>query len=374
MTKVHFRAQAPTLGRRGPDRAISHGRLFATALAGLALTALSSCGNADDEGPADTAPGATAGEPALLPGDDLSPGELRENPLPPPALEISEDDIPEPLVGTPSPAPDAIEIVPDEILPPDLPISAAARAEILELLRQMQPLDPSLTSDHHDKWYIQNRMRIERLERENRKDIGWAALHAFSNYPGRNAIIKNRLLRIGARVSPDEARNLLKELTFKYGYSIEDRASALEFLPEVDPDAVFEGAAPYLERQGRPFQSAPPDEFFVAAWLKACEVSGEDPVPMMSTVAVNFALESRARYAAVEALKDHADDPIARQTLEQVLVESTGDGYIRRKAAQSIIGGYSREDACAILTQVRDRESDINFARFLDDMVQTNCR
>ena len=209
----------------------------------------------------------------------------------------------------------------------------------------MQPLKESLTSDHHDRQYILNRRRVERLEREDRLDVGWAALHAFTNYPERNAVLKNRLLRIGARVSPDEARNLLVELTFNYGYPIEDRTSALEFLPEVDPAAVFEGAPAILEREGRRTQTAPEDEFFVAAWLKACEVSGNDPVPMMASVATNFALDPAARYSAVEALQAHADVPLARATLEQVLVESTGGGTsgARRLSRSSAV---SREEAC----------------------------
>ena len=51
-----------------------------------------------------------------------------------------------------------------------------------------------------------------------------------------------------------------------------------------------------------------------------------------------------------------------------------GDAILRRNAAQSIAAGYSREEACAILERVLDRESDPNFARFLDDVIQQNCR
>lgn len=360
-------------GLAATRRATSHAPTIAFALAALAWTASCDGSATPSPSPAAAAPGGQEGSLAP-PLEGLDQGKRRDNPLPPPELEITDDDIMEPLVGTPTLSEAAIEIVDDEILPPDLNISAGAREEILDLLRAMQPLKESLTSDHHDRQYILNRQRVERLEREDRLDVGWAALHAFTNYPARDAVLKNRLLRIGARVSPVEARNLLVELTFNYGYPIEDRTSALEFLPEVDPAAVFEGAPAILEREGRRTQTAPEDEFFVAAWLKACDVAGEDPVPMMSSVAVNFALDPVARYSAVEALQAHADVPLARATLEQVLVESTGDGYIRRKAAQSILGGYSREEACSILTQVRSREADVNFARFLDDMVQTNCR
>ena len=89
---------------------------------------------------------------------------------------------------------------------------------------------------------------------------------------------------------------------------------------------------------------------------------------------MNMALEPIARYVAIEALADHADDPLARATLQEALVESTGDGYLRRKAAQGIIKGFPSEDACALLQEVLRNESDQNMARFLDDMFQTNCR
>ena len=80
----------------------------------------------------------------------------------------------------------------------------------------MQPLKESLTSDHHDRQYILNRQRVERLEREDRLDVGWAALHAFTNYPARTPSSRTGSCA-SPRLSPDEARNLLVELTFNYG-------------------------------------------------------------------------------------------------------------------------------------------------------------
>ena len=182
------------------------------------------------------------------------------------------------------------------------------------------------------------------------------------------------MLRIGARLSPDAATPILKALSFTYGHRMGDRAEALLLLGETDPDALFEGARAYLEREGRPFQTAPSDEFFARAWLVACENSDESPVPMMADVAMNIALEPIARYVALEALSKHGNDPLAQATLREAIVESTGDGYFRRKAAQGIIASFPGERACALLKKVLDNESDVNMARFLDDMIQTNCR
>ena len=91
---------------------------------------------------------------------------------------------------------------------------------------------------------------------------------------------------------------------------------------------------------------------------------------MMANVATNFALDRGALFGG-RGLQAHADVPLARATLEQVL-ESTGDGYIRRKAAQSILGDYSRRPHDPHPGEIARGRRD--FARFLDDMVQTNCR
>ncbi|MEM1452454.1 MAG: hypothetical protein AAF957_11600 [Planctomycetota bacterium] len=279
-----------------------------------------------------------------------------------------------PIFGERRLAKDAIEIDPYVLVPRDQPVSEEARQVIVDLVRALQPLDPTLTSDHHDRWFIENTRRIAALEMETREDVGWAALHAFTNYPLRHFPIRRVLLGIGARVSPKQAESLLVELSFNYGYNLEDRAEAVLLLGEIAPDALFAGARPYLERQGKPFQTAPNDEFFARAWVKACEVSGESPVEMMSQVATNLALEDYARVVAIRTLGEHGDDPRARGALRTTLVESTGNGYIRRVSAQSVLAGFSREGACELLQEVLEREADVGFAHFLDDMVQLNCR
>lgn len=353
-----------------PNRAKSHGRVRAWLTVSAALISLTACSR-NGEGEAGSTPSAASRAGSTATGK-LNPVQER---LGAPAIKITKDDIPVPLVGDGTKlSPSAIEIIPDQILPPDLPFSEEVRAEIIGLLRDLQPLHESLTSDHHDRWYIRNRRRLEALERDTRTDIGLAALRAFEKYPVRDFNVRRNLLRIAARVAPEESSVFLGNLAFTYGPYIEDRTEALLFYAEIAPEEFLDRARPYLDRAGRPFQTAPNDEFFATGWLKACEVSGEDPVPMMASVATNFALEPRARYLAVKSLKAYATSPLARAALETTLVESTGDAYIRRMSAQSVIGGYPREEACALLQKVANRESDMNFARFLDDVIQSNCR
>lgn len=375
------------------------GRFISATTASLLLGLMvSSCGGLEDE-PAsgDQGPSAAASG-APVAGISLpAPVDRRNRPrpesigaadwaairqLPPPRCGSDavlhppgDNDLMEPLVGTKQFSVTAIEINPFELMPRDLPITDEHRTEIYELLTELQPLKEDLTSDHHDRQYILNTRRIAALENDERKEVGWAALHAFTHYKGEDFQSRRTLLRIGARVSPEEATPLLAKLAFTYGYPMGDRAEAVLFLAETDPAALLEGARQYLERKTyKRHQTAPSDEFYARAWVKACTLSGEDPVPMMADVAMNVALEPIARYVAIDALAQHGDDPLARATLHEALIESTGDGYLRRKAAQGIIASFPGEDACALLLKVLRSEADQNMARFLDDMVQTNCR
>ncbi len=342
-----------------PARAMSHSdrRRWARAWTALAAAALlAACSGGSGSGDRE---GTTASLPEVP--DDFVPS-------------ISPEDLIEPLVGERRLAPDAIEIDALALMPSGLPITEQDREQVAALLRSLQPLDPTLTSDHHDRWFMDNKLLVERLEASGRPELGWAALHAFTNYPQRHHTIRRTLLELGARVAPKEAEPLLAELAFTYGHFIEDRSEALVLLAEVAPETFFAGAEAHIQRQGKPQQTAPNDEFFVKGWRVACERSGRSPVPMMAQVATNYALEPYARVIAVRSLGDHADDPRASGAIRTTLVESTGDGYLRRVSAQTVLASFPKETACELLNEVAAREADINFARFLDVVIQSNCR
>ena len=173
--------------------------------------------------------------------------------------------------------------------------------------------------------------------------------------------------------APASAAPLFHELTFSYGYRIEDRAEACLLLGRVDPEGYFESAEPYLTRRGRKTKTMPDDEFLLRAWLTACEQTNTSPVEMCADVATNLWMQPFARYTALTELGKHASHPLARRALETCLVESTGDGMLRIKAAQGIRDGYPRETGCAIFEDVLRNEVSENFRKFLIDLISAHC-
>lgn len=257
-------------------------------------------------------------------------------------------------------------------IPADAPVPAWARAKIREYLEAMvrPPLDE--TSDVHDAWLHHTRRLTKALE-QGGEHVGNAALHAFVGDAAEAYHTRRALLGIGARAAPESAVNLLHELTWNYGYRIEDRTEACLLLPEVDPEGYLEKAEEYLTRRGRKTKTMPDDEFLMSAWIDACGRAERSPVEMCADVATNLWMQPMARYIAATELGLHGGNPLAREALETCLIESTGDGMLRIKAAQAIAKGYPRENACAIFEDVLSREVSINFRKFLEDVISHYC-
>lgn len=277
--------------------------------------------------------------------------------------------------GPGAPGGDVLEVGADGVqrddvgIPVDAPVPEEARQKVRELVEAMirPPLDE--TSDLHDQWFHRTRTMLGKLMEEE-ESVGHAALHAFTGDVSDGTVTRRALLMIGTRCSPQAAAPLLRELMLNYGYRLDDRAEATLLLAEAAPETYLADAAPYLQRRERPTKTMPPDEFLMRGWIVACERSGNSPVEMCADVSTNLAMEPMARYIAAEELGRHPHSRLARQALETCLIESTGDGYLRRKAAQAIQASYSAEDACALFQDVLSKEADINFAGFLYDVVQ----
>ncbi len=294
-----------------------------------------------------------------------------------------------PLIGcSPAPAPAAGEpAVEEQALPPALnpgsdgldrdsagiprsaPIGAEARAEIKSFVEAMIPPAIEETSDLHDEWLRQTRA-LRKMMEAREEEIGNAALHAFTGEVSDRTVTRQALLRIGARCSPNAAAPLLRELMVTYGYRYDDRTEAAVLLAEADPELYMKEAAAHLRRRKRATKTMPPDEFLIRAWVTACERTQTSPVDMLADAATNLILDPPARYAAAEALGRYPDDALGREALKACLVESTGDAYLRRKAAQAIRVSFNTEEACALFSHILALEVDATFATFLADMQQ----
>src|SRR5262249_36580216 len=108
------------------------------------------------------------------------------------------------------------------------------------------------------------------------------------------------------------------------------------------------------------------------AWITACSKTGRSPVNELCAVATNFGQEEYARVLAVRELGEH-QDPRGEKALRAILLESTGDGYLRRVATQSLHKGLPAETACQLFKEVASKEADLNFARFLGDVLEKWC-
>ena len=66
---------------------------------------------------------------------------------------------------------------------------------------------------------------------------------------------------------------------------------------------------------------------------------------------------------------------MGRQALEAVLVESSGNGYIRRLALQSLNEQIREdEDFCALAKRIQANEADLEFIRFIESALDKRCR
>lgn len=257
-------------------------------------------------------------------------------------------------------------------IPVDAPVPQEARERIGAFLEAMVPPPLDETSDVHDRWLHRTRKMVAELCAAG-EDVGNAALQAYCGEASDYTVTRWRLLQIGATAAPRSAAPLLRELMLTYGYRRDDRAEATLLYAQADPAGYLEDAREHLLRHERPKKTMPADEFLVRGWVRACEELGVSPVEICADVATNLWMESYARIVAIETLAKHGDDGLAREALRTCLIESTGDGNIRRNAAQAIRDGWAREDACALLEDVLSKEVDINFAGFLTTLLHAHC-
>lgn len=275
--------------------------------------------------------------------------------------------------GAGSPSGDAAPPAPPA---PAAPLAGAveesARARIQELIEALEPIEETVTSDVVDRWFVRQQRLVGEAS-EGERDLGVAALAAYANDPGDATTVRRGLLIVAARAAPEDARDLLHHLMVDYGHPIDDRTEAALLLAEVAPELFLDSAREPLRRRDHARKTMPPDEFLVQGWVSACEKLGRSPVPMLADVVTNLAIEDAARHLAAGEL-GRFPDPLGRSALETAMIESTGNGYLRRKAAQAIRDSVPREEACELFRHVLEREVDINYAIFMRNMIDLNCR
>ncbi len=258
-------------------------------------------------------------------------------------------------------------------IPLDAPVGEKARKQIGKLMETFRGLDPTLTSDHFDRQIFEQRDIYKELIAAG-PEIGHAALQAYTGANEEDYLVRRALLWVGGKAAPKEAELLLAPLFTTYGVDMGDRTEAALILAETSPDRYLEIARPFLERREKRDQTLPDDEFIVLGWVNACKVNGTSPIPMLADVATNLRMMPNARYLAAKRMRDFPNELLGQRALEQCLIESSGDNYLRMMAAQSLVVLLPGENACELFREVLSKEASIQMARFFENMIQKNCR
>ncbi len=248
--------------------------------------------------------------------------------------------------------------------------AATAETRIRELIEVLTPLDETVTSDISDQRFLRGQELLSEL-REGGRDVGLAALRALGTGDHRVIDIERGLLDVASHAAPQDSLPLLESLVTQYGPSLALRTEAVMLLAETSPERAIEILEPIVARS-RSSQTLPPGEFLVKSWVIACEKTGRSPVKELASVATDLFQEEAARIRATKELGHHTE-PLATQALQAILIESTGDGYIRRMAVQGLRRTLPRESACALFQRIAEREADMNFAKFLADTLEEHC-
>lgn len=252
-----------------------------------------------------------------------------------------------------------------------VPSNRTPEQEIEHLVEALTPMDETWTSDVKDAWF-HNTVEIVGELKGAGPEVGEEALR-YLREEGHEAIgVEVGLLTVAAFADPEGTQPYLEELIFEYGHTIHRRAEAVLLLSEIAPHRAVELFDPHL-RDPRQHKTYPDAEFFVRGYISAANRIHHDSVDLLADVTTNIWHQDAARHFAVRELGNHRSE-IGRQALQITLIESTGNGYLRRLAAQALVKSLPRETACQIFGTVANKEADQNFLQFLIDVITENCK
>jgi len=251
------------------------------------------------------------------------------------------------------------------------PSGGTPAREIQDLITALRPVEAAAVPVVKSEWHLTRKRTLERL-RKGGPELGQEALRVLREERPELAEVRAGLLDIAAHTSPEATEPLLVELVLQFGEDLLVRREATELLGRSAPRRALEVLEPVLRERydGRTY---PPEEQMLSAWLEAAHTLEYDPVPLLALIVTDIGRQQDIRHLATRSLGSHPT-PLGRQALETVLVESSGNGYIRRLALQALQESLAKEEFCAEALRVQQNESDPAFIDFIESMLVTHCR
>ncbi len=242
------------------------------------------------------------------------------------------------------------------------------RAQALAAALVPPPADE--TSDVRDAWMRRRKAVLLALDRPD-TPLGVELMRRLRDEPQLPAEVRRGFVQvIGSTRAPD-ASDMLSALVANYGPDLGERRAAAEALAECDPRRAHELLEP-LVVNARKTGTYPPNDALLEAWLRAVHNLAIDPTATLARIATDLHQDDSSRHLAVRRLGERGS-PAATHALEAILIESTGNAYLRRLAAQGLTRSLPRAEACAVLRRVADREADAGFLEFLANLIELNC-
>lgn len=249
--------------------------------------------------------------------------------------------------------------------------SELAEREVRDLIAALTPPPASSIPVVKSEYYLNRKRTLERL-RQASEVHGRTALRLYRDEPPALPEVRAGLLDVAAHTAPAACEEVLVQLVTTFGEDLLVRREAAELLGECVPERAIEVLEPIL-RERPDDRTYPPEERMLDAWITASERLKRDPVPLLTLVATDLQRPQEVRHLATKALGRHPS-PLGRQALEALLVESSGNGYIRRLALQSLRASLPAPDFCALARKVQENEADPEFIVFLQSALDERCR
>ncbi len=243
--------------------------------------------------------------------------------------------------------------------------------EIRDLMTALTPPPATAIPVVKSEFYANRKRSLERL-RAASPAHGLEALRVLREEPPTLPEVRAGLLDVGAHAAPEAASELLVQLTTTFGEDLYVRNVATQLLGECVPTKAIEVLEPIL-RERYDDRTYPPEERLLEAWLTANEKLHLDPVPLLVLVGTDLNRPMDVRHRATKALARFPSEQ-GRQALENILVESSGNGYIRRLALQSLRASLPQERFCELARRVQGRESDPDFIVYIQSHLDSACR
>ena len=253
---------------------------------------------------------------------------------------------------------------------------ATLQRQVRDLVSALTPPPATANSAVRSEWFKRRKELIKELSSAG-EPLGSAVFAEFQEHPDALLDVRRGLLEVAARNLGETLAPTLTTMMTEYGEDLGLRTKACELLALTSPATAVEVLEPLI-LEARPGRTLPPEEIMVSSYATAARLAGIDPVDTLSTISADLFSEQTARLMAVKEIAKYPGVR-ARETLRIVLVESTGNAYLRRAAAQALVA-HAKVDSdtdaqlCGILDEVMNKESDINFQTFLVSMIEKYCR